>query len=317
MASGRQGFINKKAVFDFWHRIDTGAFLFNRINRLTPRMAYLLATLALTVIGAADYLTGVELMLSPFYAIPCLLMDWRIGRVPALAYGAWASFVQWLVGTFGGHPYSQEIYFYWDIILNLLFYGALIWIVAKLRFALEMERILSRADFLTRLGNRNLLHQSLKAEVQRCRRYGHGLTLISFDFDNFKAFNERHGHSIGDLLLQATADTLRRNFRGTDFIARSGDDEFTVILPETLAEHAEPVLGKIRKQLETLLLLRGWQVNFSIASSGFVRPAENPDGVLDKHSQLMRQVKGAGKNGLLHRLWEAADDAVTDASARA
>ena len=83
MASGRQGFINKKAVFDFWHRIDTGAFLFKRINRLTPRMAYLLATLALTVIGAADYLTGVELMLSPFYAIPCLLMDWRIGRVPA------------------------------------------------------------------------------------------------------------------------------------------------------------------------------------------------------------------------------------------
>lgn len=51
MASGRQGFINKKAVFDFWHRIDTGAFLFNRINRLTPRMAYLLATLALTVRG--------------------------------------------------------------------------------------------------------------------------------------------------------------------------------------------------------------------------------------------------------------------------
>jgi hypothetical protein len=56
---------------------------FNRINRLTPRMAYLPATLTLMVIGAADYLTGVELMLSPFYAIPCLLMDWRIGRVPA------------------------------------------------------------------------------------------------------------------------------------------------------------------------------------------------------------------------------------------
>jgi diguanylate cyclase (GGDEF)-like protein len=266
-------------------------------------MTYLLASLALLVIAALDYLSGVELMMSPFYAIPCLLMDWRIGRVAALMYGLGASYVQWLVGTFGGHPYSNELYFYWDLILNLLFYGALIWIVAKLRFALEMERVLSRGDFLTRVANRKLLHEIVDSEIQRCRRHGHVLTLISVDCDNFKAFNEKYGHSVGDLLLQAVADTLKRTFRGSDRIARSGDDEFTVVLPEMPPEHAVAVLGKLRAQLATLTLLRGWPVTFSIAGSVFVKPDATLDEVMGRHGKVMAQAKAEGRDREVHRIW--------------
>jgi hypothetical protein len=103
--------LSKQAGFDLWHRIDSVAYLFNAMNRLTPRMAWLLSTLALVVISALDYLSNVELMILPFYAIPCFLMDWRIGRAAALGYGIFASLVQWLIGTLGGHPYSNQWYF--------------------------------------------------------------------------------------------------------------------------------------------------------------------------------------------------------------
>ena len=302
-----QQLFDRKAFFDFWHRVDSGSFLFSRVNRLTPRMTYLLATLTLIVIGAADYLTSVELMLSPFYAIPCLLVDWRIGRAPALIYGLFASYIQWLIGTFGGHPYTSEFYFYWDILLNLAFYGALIWIVAKLRLALEMEQILSRDDFLTRLANRKTLLEALDIEIQRCRRYGHVLTVVAIDCDNFKSLNEQRGYSVGDLLLAAVADTLRRNFRRTDLIARSGDDDFTLLLPETPAGRFEVKLKKLRKQLETLMLVRGWPMTFSIACVVFARPPEAPDQVMQEVGQLMQQVKHDGKNGLAQRVWESED----------
>ena len=146
----------KQQAFDLWHRIDSGAWLFNAVNRLSPRRAYLLATLALVAIGAADYFSHVELMLAPFYALPCFLIDWRIGRAPALGYAVFASVVQWFIGTFGSHPYSHAWYLYADIVLNLVFYGVLIWMVAKLRLALEMEQALSRMDFLTRLASRKI-----------------------------------------------------------------------------------------------------------------------------------------------------------------
>jgi diguanylate cyclase (GGDEF)-like protein len=293
--------IDRKTLFELWNRIDSGVLLFNRINRLTPRMTYLLATLMLSAIGAVDYLTRVELTLSPFYAVPCLLVDWRIGRTPALIYGLSASYVQWLIGTFGGHPYTSDLHFYWDIVLNLIFYGVLIWIVAKLRVALELERVLTRTDFLTRLGNKTALLESLNIEIQRCRRYHHVLTVAMIGLDNFKSLIAAQGYSVGDWVLSAVADALV--FRRTDVLARTGDAEFTLLLIETPPEGSAVKLKKVMGKLSNLMLLRGWPITFRVACAVFERPPQSLEAIQHEVQHLMDELKGSDKDRLAHRVW--------------
>ena len=297
--------LTKKELAAIWGKIDSGAFLFNRINRLTEQFTYLFATLLLAVISAADYFSHVELMLSPFYALPCLLVDWRIGRSPAIMYGLFASAIQCLIGLFGGHPYSSNIFLYWDILVNILFYGFLIWVVAKLRVALEMERALSRVDFLTKLANRKTLQESLEIEYQRCRRYGHILTIALIDCDNFTVFIDERGFSTGDMLLGAAANTLTESFRTTDFMARTGSNEFAVILAETPFDSSAAKLAKLHKQLELATLSRGWPVTFSIACVTYGRVPESAATALADARALLRHIKQSGKNRLEQKTFAA------------
>ena len=296
---------DRKALVGFWGRVDSATFLFNQVSGLTERFTYLLATLMLVIIGAADYLTGVELMLSPFYALPCLLVDWRIGRRPALLYGVFASYIQWLIGTFGGHPYSHALYFYWDLLLNLVFYGVLIWLVAKLRVALEMERMLSRVDFLTRLANRRSFEEAVKQEFYRCKRHRHVLTIVLIDCDDFNDFIDARGFSSGDLLLAVIGDALKTKFRMTDFIARTGLNEFALILPETSHDKSEIKLKKFHRQLEELALIRGWPVTVSVACAVFHNIPESPESTIAEARNLMWHIKQSGKNRMEQRVWGA------------
>ncbi len=288
---------HRMAMARIWKRIDAEALgLFHQISHLSLRRTYLLSTLLLASIAAMDYFSHIELMLSPFYAIPCLLVDWRIGRKPAVAYGLLASAIQTAIGTFGGHPYSHDFYLYCDIVLNLLFYGALIWIVAKLQVALEMERVLSRVDFLTKLANRRTFLEALGVEYRRCERYGHVLTVVLIDCDDFTGLIDERGYSTGDMLLGAVADLVGESFRSTDFMARTGANEFALILPETPAVHSLTKLRKFHVDLQVLTLGRDWPVTFSIACMSYVRVPASPAAALDEARALLQQIKASGKN---------------------
>lgn len=299
----------KTAFFDAWHRIDSGVYLFRLINRLSVRTTYLLSTLLLSAVSAADYATGIELMMAPMYAFPCLLMDWRIGRLQALMYAIGASIVQWFVGTYGGRVYSHASYVYLDVVLNIVFYGALIWIVAKLRLALEMERVLSRVDFLTRLANRQALYEFMNQEIRRSRRFGHSLTLVTIDCRQFRRFCELRGHTAGDLLLQAVADALQSKFRSTDLISRSAYDEFMVVLPETDPSFTDSLLTSLHTELDNLMLIRGWKMSFSFALSVFPCPPENLTTVFERHAEVMRAAKQEQDHRIAQKSWEPDDNA--------
>lgn len=294
---------DREAMLAMWGRIDSGAFIFNRINRLTPRLTYLLAMLMLVAIGAADFITDIELTFSPFYALPCLLVDWRIGRLPALVYGLFASFVQWLIGTVGGHPFSQDYYFYIDLLLNLVFYGALIWLVAKLRIALEMERVLSRVDFLTKLPNHLVFDEVFTREYYRCLRYGHPLTVVFVSCDNFLLFVREKGFSTGDLLLGAVATTMQHSLRVSDFVARTAHYEFAAILPETAAEHGKKKLKKLHRQLNELALMRGWSATISVASVVFEQLPTSATDALAEAKELLMHATQFREARFLHKVW--------------
>ncbi|MEI6449873.1 MAG: sensor domain-containing diguanylate cyclase [Actinomycetes bacterium] len=100
-------------------------------------------------------------------------------------------------------------------------------------------------DGLTGLFNHRHFSEHLRQEVTTARRYGQELSLMMVDVDDFKAFNDRHGHPQGDRVLAEVADILRQGTRtDVDILARYGGDEFMVILPQARANGLEPTAAR-------------------------------------------------------------------------
>ena len=92
-------------------------------------------------------------------------------------------------------------------------------------------------DGPTGLYNHRYFYERLGQEVARTWRYGLPLSLLMVDIDDFKRFNDRHGHRAGDALLRGVADVLREATRcKVDLAARYGGEEFAVMLPATVAD---------------------------------------------------------------------------------
>jgi diguanylate cyclase (GGDEF)-like protein len=115
----------------------------------------------------------------------------------------------------------------------------------------ELER-LSVTDRLTELYNHGYFQQRLEEELGRAGRFGHTLSLIMIDIDDFKEFNDTYGHPRGDRVLHQVSDTIKANLREMDVAARYGGEEFVVVLPETDTEGAAAVAERIRAGVEAL-----------------------------------------------------------------
>jgi diguanylate cyclase (GGDEF)-like protein len=110
----------------------------------------------------------------------------------------------------------------------------------------------SRMDPLTGTFNHAYLLDRLRHEVMRAGRYGRSLALVIVDVDGFTALNEREGSTGADLMLREVARALTSRLRGVDLVARSGADEFSVVLPETSLLVARPIGERLRRAVEVL-----------------------------------------------------------------
>lgn len=115
----------------------------------------------------------------------------------------------------------------------------------------ESLRVQSLRDPLTGLYNRRYLEENTQRELQRCQRRGLPLSVIMLDVDHFKRFNDEHGHTAGDALLTAIAQTLQAHTRDEDIVCRYGGEEFTVVMPETGSEDARRRAEEIRSAIAT------------------------------------------------------------------
>jgi diguanylate cyclase (GGDEF)-like protein len=126
----------------------------------------------------------------------------------------------------------------------------------------------SLTDRLTGLYNYGTFVDYLHNEVTKAERYGGELTLIMFDLDHFKRFNDRHGHEAGNQLLRRVGVTLQAIVREADMAARYGGEEFALLISGDAADGLE--LGeRVRRAIEaTALELRGGEVAWVTASAG-------------------------------------------------
>jgi two-component system cell cycle response regulator len=108
-------------------------------------------------------------------------------------------------------------------------------------------RRLAVVDDLTLAFNHRYLLPRMREEMERCRRMGTPLSLALMDLDHFKRVNDRHGHIVGDRVLQGFVDRVRQNVRRIDVLVRRGGEEFILIMPSTSAREARTSAERIRK----------------------------------------------------------------------
>ncbi|MBI5103317.1 MAG: GGDEF domain-containing protein [Nitrospirae bacterium] len=132
---------------------------------------------------------------------------------------------------------------------------------------------MASTDDLTQLFNRKELLSRLRFELSR--RALRDLSLIFFDIDHFKEFNDTYGHQTGDEVLRTVADTVRKCIRESDIPGRFGGEEFVIVLPETNSGQAFTLAGRIREHLEAAPLKLGRKKLRVTASFGAVSLMEN------------------------------------------
>ena len=201
-------------------------------SRLPVQVWGAIALSLIAVIGAADYLTGSALAFSIFYLAPISLATWFVGKRAGIGTAALCAAV-WLATLIANsRAYSNALAPIWNLMVGVALFGVVLVILSTLREALDHERELARTDSLTGAANSRAFAEQTQFELRRATRYGRPFSLAYIDVDNFKTVNDRFGHSAGDGLLRAVAETLRETVRPTDTVARLGGDEFAILFVE-------------------------------------------------------------------------------------
>ena len=149
-------------------------------------------------------------------------------------------------------------------------------ILLLLEDQIEHNKFLALHDELTGLPNRRLFQDRLASALERARRTGAQTALLLIDLDHFKQVNDTLGHHVGDQLLKRVAGLFSGRVRRTDTVARTGGDEFAIILEEpTTRQDAERVGHSLIRLLSEPLELdnRSVRVGASIGVAVFPEDA--------------------------------------------
>jgi diguanylate cyclase (GGDEF)-like protein len=183
-----------------------------------------------------------------------------------------------------------------------VFGGGTIWLVVYVTGLLrEREHRLdhmSKTDALTMVANRRHFVELLERELARAKRYGTSLSCVMIDLDHFKEVNDRHGHLVGDQVLVAVADALRRSIRDSDMVARYGGEEFVLLLPSTDLPGARDLAERCRAVVAATQVA-GRQGLLSVTASMGVAslpPALDLDQLLSAADEALYRAKHDGRD---------------------
>jgi len=152
----------------------------------------------------------------------------------------------------------------------------------------ENQRLntLLQIDPLTRIMNRRAALEAAQREIERSRRTHSTLAFIVIDIDRFKRINDEHGHPAGDLILEEFADLSASCLRSIDTFARTGGEEFLVILPDSNYCDATSAIERMRKKLEDHAFSISKEYKLGISISAGINIC-NPSGEINDSKSLV------------------------------
>ncbi len=159
--------------------------------------------------------------------------------------------------------------------------------IEKAYYLSALHRISSR-DSLTGLLNRRSFERLYRRERDRLERTGRNFSVLLIDMDEFKAINDRWGHTEGDRALRTVAAILKKHTRKIDILARFGGDEFVVLLPETSQQQSQQIVKRIRNAIAYASREVAYTLSVSIGVREAAGDEADPLGLAD---QLMYEEK--------------------------
>jgi diguanylate cyclase (GGDEF)-like protein len=186
-------------------------------------------------------------------------------------------------------------------------------IANQLRDLTQVLMKLSLIDQLTGVANRRAFDQTLEQEFKRAKRNRRPISLLLFDVDHFKLFNDTYGHQAGDLCLRQLAQEVSNSIkRPGDMLARYGGEEFAIILPDTDAAGAGVIAQRILETVVSLAIRHennsvGPYVTVSVGASTYT----GGDATFDSHNlvamadKALYEAKSSGRNKLRQSILDA------------
>jgi diguanylate cyclase len=176
--------------------------------------------------------------------------------------------------------------------------------ISNLQQSLEAIRAESLTDPLTGLGNRKYFDRTIEMAVQSALASGEPLSLLMFDIDHFKSFNDSYGHLTGDQVLRLVGMSLKQTIKGQDITARYGGEEFAVVLPNTALRQALTVADHIRRAVMAKELKKKstgeilGRVTISVGVS-MLKPGDDTDALIDRADACLYAAKRNGRNRVI------------------
>jgi diguanylate cyclase len=176
--------------------------------------------------------------------------------------------------------------------------------ISNLQHSLEAIRTESLTDPLTGLGNRKYFDRSIDTAVRNALANGEPLSLLMFDIDHFKSFNDSYGHLTGDQVLRLVGMSLRQTIKGQDITARYGGEEFAVVLPNTGLRQALTVADHIRRAVMAKELRKKstgeilGRVTISVGVS-MLKPGDDTDSLIERADACLYAAKRNGRNRVI------------------
>jgi len=159
---------------------------------------------------------------------------------------------------------------------------------------------MSIRDPLTGLFNRRFMQETINREWHRATRENRPLSVIMFDIDRFKQFNDHYGHVAGDYLLQYLGTFLKKSIRASDIPFRYGGEEFLIILPGADVDVAAIRADSLRRSFSrTLIPIEGRYIEgitFSAGVAAYPHGGKSPDEVIKLADEALYEAKKQGRN---------------------
>ena len=189
--------------------------------------------------------------------------------------------------------------------------------VNRLKTQLDSVRKESLTDGLTGVANRKAFDMELDTAISEARAAVEPMSLLMCDIDHFKKFNDSWGHQTGDRVLQLVARGLSENLKGRDTVARSGGEEFAVILRQTTLDNATVLANLLRMFVQSKKLMKKSTgdvlgtitISIGVAHLG---DADTPASLIQRADACLYRAKRGGRNRAVSEA-EPAESEVTAA----
>lgn len=293
------GTYKPQSAYDYLHAL---------VEKIPQTQLLIFCFMLALLIGGLDYLTGDKLSFSVFYLIPIITVTWYAG----IYQGVVLSLICIIIWAFADVLSRKEplpiFIVVWNAQIRLAFFLIIANLLKKLQLSLKHQTQLARVDYLTKVANSRYFYEIIEMEFNRTTRYKRVFSVVYIDIDDFKKINDDFGHKKGDEVLRLVANTLEHSTRNTDTVSRIAGDEFIILMPETDYEQAETALERIKKSLTDNMHAERWSVTFSIGAITYMDLPASPDAIINIADTCMYEVKKAGKNMVMHKIFGSGSD---------